>query len=288
MNRLNIYTFVTFFFFSTVAVNAAENNKLPRVSPIPGGIVLVKTISSDLPKPDSYFFGNKVALVSSKGYWVAVVGLSLDTSPGPHVLYTVSDNGEQNSFNFNVKKFKYPRQNIRIKNKRQVIPTADDLVRIEKENKLVRKAFSSWTQPKEHNFILSLPVRGRFSSKFGLRRFINNEPRKPHSGIDIAAPLGKKLRAPADGIVILTGDYFFNGNTVFIDHGYGLVGMYNHLDKILVTDGQKLKRGQVFGTIGKSGRVTGPHLHWSVSLNNARINPLLLLDKKSRKQLGVK
>lgn len=289
MKRVILSIFTTLFFFLTAYVSIAGNKPVPpRSSPIPGGIVLVKTMPTILPEPEAYFSGNRVAIIEINNIWTAIIGLSLGTSPGPHVLYTVSRNGEQNSYTFNVKKFTYPRQNLRIKNRRQVDPTASDLVRIKKESEIIHNAFERWTEKEPDDFIFSLPVKGRFSSKFGLRRFFNNEPRKPHSGIDIAAPLGTRIIAPADGKIIVTGNYFFNGNTVFIDHGHGLIGMYNHLDAIRVNQGQSIKRGQVIGTIGKTGRATGPHLHWSVSLNNARVNPLLLLNKKARKYLGVK
>jgi murein DD-endopeptidase MepM/ murein hydrolase activator NlpD len=271
--------------FSVIAEN---KTRLPKSSPIPGGIIIVKTVPANEQRPEAFFSGARVAVVKYNNVWVAIIGLSLDTTPGQHILYTVTKNGDQHSYSFTVEKHAYPRQNLRIKNKRQVVPSDSDMIRITKETKIIRSAFERWTNTNNANFIFSLPVKGRFSSKFGLRRYFNNEPRKPHSGIDIAAALGTKISAPADGTIITTGNYFFNGNTVFIDHGHGLIGMYNHLNKINVQPGQEILRGQVIGTIGKTGRVTGPHLHWSVSLNNARINPLLLLNNNARKSLGVK
>jgi len=124
------------------------------------------------------------------------------------------------------------------------------------------------------------PVAGPYSSPFGLKRFFNGEARAPHAGLDIAAPEGRPVQAPADGVVAQTGDYFFNGRTVLIDHGNGLVSMLCHLSEIRVQKGQQLKQGEVIGTVGKTGRATGPHLHWTVSLNDARIDPLLLLPAK--------
>ncbi|HEX7044746.1 MAG TPA: M23 family metallopeptidase, partial [Burkholderiales bacterium] len=96
-------------------------------------------------------------------------------------------------------------------------------------------------------------------------------------GVDIAAPRGTPVRAPADGVVAAVGDYFFNGLTVFLDHGQGLISMYNHLDRIAVEPGARVARGDVIGAVGATGRVTGPHLHWSVSLNNVRVDPLLFV-----------
>jgi murein DD-endopeptidase MepM/ murein hydrolase activator NlpD len=110
-----------------------------------------------------------------------------------------------------------------------------------------------------------------------LKRFFNGEPRAPHSGLDFAVPTGTPVAAPADGKVILTGDYFFNGNTVFLDHGQGLISMYCHLSVIDVKTGDTLARGQVLGKVGATGRVTGAHLHWNVSLNDARVDPAIFI-----------
>lgn len=107
--------------------------------------------------------------------------------------------------------------------------------------------------------------------------FFNGEERAPHSGLDIPAPVGQKVIAPADGIVVQTGNYFFNGNTIMIDHGQRLISMYCHLSKIDVEKGQAIRQGQLIGLVGKTGRVTGAHLHWGMSLNNARVDPQLFL-----------
>ena len=121
------------------------------------------------------------------------------------------------------------------------------------------------------------PVPGRQSSPFGVRRFFNGEERNPHSGLDFAASTGTPIKAPAAGKVILVGDYFFNGKTVFVDHGQGLISMFCHLSAIDVAVGQEIPRGGVLGKVGSTGRATGPHLHWNVSLNGSRIDPAIFI-----------
>ena len=152
-----------------------------------------------------------------------------------------------------------------------------NLKRVQKEQPIIRAAFNAFSPTTPSTFEMITPVVGPKSSSFGLRRFFNNQPRRPHSGMDIAAPTGTPVIAPAPGKVIETGDYFFNGKTVFIDHGQGLITMFCHLDSIEVKNGQMVSPGERVATVGATGRVTGPHLHWSVALNGALVDPALFL-----------
>jgi murein DD-endopeptidase MepM/ murein hydrolase activator NlpD len=158
-----------------------------------------------------------------------------------------------------------------------VEPEKRDLERITREQRRIGAALGKWTDTTPATLRFMLPVEGPMSSPFGLRRFFNEKPRKPHSGLDLAAPEGVPVRAPAAGVISDTGDFFFNGNTVFIDHGQGLVTLYCHLSRIDVKAGQTVAAGETIGAVGKTGRVTGAHLHWSVSLNDARVDPMLFL-----------
>ena len=171
----------------------------------------------------------------------------------------------------------YETQHITIKDKRKVNPEKRDMERITRETKTIKTALRHWSDQEAVPLNFIKPVDGPYSSPFGLRRFFNEQPRKPHSGLDIAAPEGAPILAPTSGTIIDTGAYFFNGNTVFIDHGQGLVTMYCHMSRIDVQPGQAVTAGEAIGLVGMTGRVTGPHLHWGVSLNDARVDPILFL-----------
>jgi murein DD-endopeptidase MepM/ murein hydrolase activator NlpD len=156
--------------------------------------------------------------------------------------------------------------------------------RVATETAKVRAVLDSFSSHAPGTLRLDQPVPGRRSSSFGLRRMFNGESRNPHSGMDIAAPTGTPIKAPLAGRVVDVGSYFFNGNNVVVDHGQGLLTMYCHLSKIRVEVGQALKRGDVLGDVGATGRVTGPHLHWGVSLNGAMVDPALFLPPPPKKK----
>lgn len=214
----------------------------------------------------------------------AVVGAGLDESPGRRVLAVATPSGNV-AIDFAVVHRDYPEQRLTTTNRRMVNPEPEDLRRIQRETALMREAYARRTPVSLSPAPFLTPAQGPHSSPFGLRRFWNDQPRSPHSGLDIAAPTGTPVRAPAPGEVVVTGTFHFNGNTVMIDHGGGLVTMYCHLDEIAVREGERLPRGGRIGLVGATGRVTGAHLHWSVSLAGARVDPLQMmavLDELSR------
>jgi len=161
------------------------------------------------------------------------------------------------------------------------------LARVAKEQTEVRDLWQSGTPRALWDGPWRMPVEGEVLHSFGFRRIINGEPRSPHNGEDIAAPLGTPVVAPNDGVARLTGERFFGGETVFLEHGAGLFTFYMHLSDIEVQDGQPVKKGDVIGKVGQTGRATGPHLHWGGRLNDARINPILLVQPEPRLDLGA-
>ncbi|HEY5682735.1 MAG TPA: peptidoglycan DD-metalloendopeptidase family protein [Sulfuricaulis sp.] len=256
---------------------SVQAQMLPRENPVPGGIAIVPVAPDSEPVPRVYYDDRRVLIVSHAEKWRAVVGLPLSLSPGSQILRVSDGTGRRRDISFDVRSKNYAAQYLTIKNRRMVEPSAEDLMRIEREQEIIRAAFTTWSDLPLKSLQFRLPVQGRISSIFGLRRFFNNEPRQPHSGIDIAAPTGTPVVAPLAGIVVESGEYFFNGKTIFLDHGQGLVSMFNHLNRILVERGKRVETGEKIGEIGKTGRVTGPHLHWTVSLNNSRVDPELFL-----------
>ncbi len=262
------------------ACGALQAAPLPQAEPVPGGIAVVPLGPDSGRAPRATFNGDRVMVLKGERKWLAVVGIPLGAKPG---TYAVRTQARESSFTVRAKQ--YAVQRVTIKNRRKVDPTALDMKRIRRESKVIHAALGAWHAKASVPLRFDLPVLGPVSSPFGLRRIFNGEPRAPHSGIDIAVPAGTPIRAPAAGRVAATGDFFFDGNMVMLDHGQGLVTMYAHMKKILVKKGQRVARGEVIGLVGRTGRATGPHLHWGVSLNNSRVDPTLFLSRESLAKL---
>jgi len=255
---------------------AAATARVPASQAVPGGVAVVPIAASSATAPQVRFQDRPVMVIRDADRWLAIVGLSLATKPGKHQLELQHAGGGSERLSFTVRPKQYREQRLKVP-PAQVNLSAADLARVEREQKLIRAALATFSETSPVSLQLTAPVSGQRSSSFGLRRFFNDEARNPHSGMDIAAPNGTPIRAANDGRVVETGNYFFNGNTVFIDHGLGLITMYCHLSRIGVTTGDTVKRGQVIGAVGATGRVTGPHLHFGVALNHDFVDPAWFL-----------
>lgn len=249
---------------------------LPTPDPVPGGIAVVP-VPGDR-RPEVYLGGERVLVTGEPGRWHAVVGIGLDTKPGPGTLQVRTPEFTR-TLSFRILAKEYTVQHVTLQDQRKVDPLPADLARIDAETALMNAARARWTDVDTPALVLELPVQGRISGNFGLRRVFNGAARQPHGGMDIVAPEGTPVAAPAAGSVALVGEYFFNGNTVFIDHGQRLLTLYCHLDRVHVQAGMTVAAGDIIGTVGRTGRASGPHLHWSVYLNGVAVNPGLLLGR---------
>lgn len=256
---------------------------LPKAESVPGGIALVDLgVVKDRANPPRAWFGEQPVLVAAeKGRWVAVLGLALELPVGTHRLRAIVA-GDEKTLPVEVGEKNYPVQRITLKDSSKVNLSASDEARAVNEITEIQGFKRHWREADDTDSDFVLPAEGRLASRFGLRRFFNGEPRSPHSGLDLAVPRGTPIRASAHGQVLAVDDYFFNGKTVFVDHGNGLITMYCHLDRIDVEAGDAVGQGQRIGLSGMTGRVSGPHLHWSVVLNGAMVDPALFITKTKK------
>ena len=251
---------------------------LPEESRVPGGIALVRlgAVSLNSAKPRVWLGEQPVWVSAKNGQWVAVVGLALDLPPGAHNLRT--DDGEvQRQVEFDVRPKNYPSQHIRLKDSSKVTLSPADEARAVAEIAEIQKLKRHWRDEEADDLQFIQPAAGRLASRFGLRRFFNGEARATHSGLDVAIGRGTPVKATARGTVLAVDDYFFNGKTVFVDHGNGLISMVCHLDRIDVQAGDPVSQGQRVGLSGMTGRASGPHLHWSMVLNGVMVDPALFI-----------
>lgn len=248
---------------------------LPGTSAVPGGVVVLPIGVTADPEPIVTFNGARVMTLRDTDRWLAVIGIPLGTAPGGSQIVVKRGNVVAR-IGFDIEAKTYAVQQLTVPPS-QVNLSRKDLARVDKERARIRRALATFSADRPGTLRLLQPTPGPRSSSYGLQRFFNKESRSPHTGMDIAAASGTPVQAAAAGTVVDTGDYFFNGNTVILDHGAGLVTMYCHLSRIGVEPGQRVRAGELLGAVGATGRVTGPHLHFGVTLNGTMVDPALFL-----------
>ena len=263
-----------------LAAAATTADAMPPHAPRPGGIAVIGLDLPSLPAAGVPLvtFGERRALVlKGDDKWLAVVGIPLDHQAGTASVRVADGNGgDPLEMPFEVLLHDYPEQRLNVA-RSYVDPSPAQLERILRERDIIERALGNWRDAALTDVLLQPPVPGPRSPSFGFRRVFNNEPRAPHKGMDIAAAAGTPVLAAGAGKVTAAGDFYFNGNTVIVDHGQGLVTMYCHLQAIGVGEGAIVAAGERIGTVGATGRVTGPHLHFGTYLNGTAVDPALLL-----------
>ncbi len=239
----------------------------------PGGIAFIDLGPAEGTTPEIEYNGRRVLVTRDDGRWRAAVGVPLGTRAGTEAVTMVDGTQRQ----FDVAEHAYREQHLTVA-PGFVSLSEENLARVSKERKIIDAALSNFRDASLDGIELQLPVEGPQSSSFGSRRFFNDEARSPHKGMDIAASAGTPILAPRAGVVTATGDYYFNGNTVIVDHGQGYITMYCHLSEIGVAEGQTVSTGDFLGAVGATGRVTGAHLHFGTYLNVTAVDPALLLE----------
>jgi murein DD-endopeptidase MepM/ murein hydrolase activator NlpD len=255
----------------------AATDARPNALQVPGGVARL-SLGPAAVRPTAYAGDVPLLVLGDVIDWVALVGIPLAARPGQASIDVQIVGGSKRPVRYTISAKKYAEQRL------NVAPGTVDLspeneARYERERAHQVTVMATFTEApaQASSLLMQVPVPGRRSSSFGLRRVFNGQSRNPHSGMDIAAATGTPVVAPLPGQVIDTGDYFFNGNTVWVDHGGGLLSMMCHLSAINVKPGDVLKTGERLGAAGATGRVTGPHLHWGVMLNRTMVDPALFL-----------
>jgi murein DD-endopeptidase MepM/ murein hydrolase activator NlpD len=248
---------------------------VPAHSPWPGGIAVLRLYGDA--RPLVLADAKPALLMRDRQGWTAIIGIALEQDAPGTLRVSVSAPGMADyDVIIDVRKNHYDEQRLDV-DRKYVEPSAEQLERIVAERKIIDQALANVRGVDVTAVQMTAPVGGRRSSSFGLRRFFNDQPRSPHKGMDIAAVAGTPVVAPLSGMVTERGDFYFNGNTVIIDHGQGLISLYCHLSEILAEPGQDIPAGTVLGKVGATGRVTGAHLHFATYMNGTAVDPALFL-----------
>lgn len=276
MNRRRFLASLPPFVFTPAGLARAASARFPRASPVPGGVARV-ALGAASEAPRARMGAQRVLVMRDGAEWVALVGIALATSPGSTLQVEAERaDGAIERHEVAVTHKAYASQHLKVP-PGKVELSAEDLARYERERVHLAGVIKTFTEDTPADLAMRQPTPGRRSSSFGLRRYFNGQARNPHGGMDIAAPTGTPVVAAAAGRVIDVGDYFFSGRTIILDHGAGLLSLYAHLSGVDTAIARKVAAGAPIGKVGATGRVTGPHLHFTVYMNTAAVDPALFL-----------
>jgi murein DD-endopeptidase MepM/ murein hydrolase activator NlpD len=249
-----------------------------------GGVIYIKILQKDNSVPEVEWMDRDVYLLyrSDRKIFEGFIAADLEQKPGIYnlsILFKSPGNAtlipvKVLEKDYGVRKLTLPDKQVNLNKK--------DLDRANKEKRTMDQLWGASTPSPYWKSPFIMPLNSEIIGPFGRRSIINDQPRSPHTGVDLRGKKGTPVIASNNGKVILTGNHFFTGNTVVIDHGAGITSMYFHLDKINVIRGDDISRGDILGTVGSTGRATGPHLHWGVRINGSRIDPLSLVELSNK------
>lgn len=293
MNKLPLRFFLVFIvylaFVTQASAQTPDANAILQTISLGDALIykgeakLVDIYHPAFTKAELSWQGKKITFTKAPGesnpQWQALLALGLQSKAQTAPLSIRYSDGKKSQTvtkTFTVQEKSYPVQKLTVAPK-YVSPPPAVLERIKKEQQEMRTAFASVTSTRHWSVPFTRPVEGVVTSQYGLSREFNGEKRNPHRGLDLNASLGDPILAAESGVVTLVADHYYGGKTVVIDHGLGVLSAYLHMDSFSVSKGQNVNRGQQIGTVGKTGRVTGPHLHLSISVLGQSINPTLLL-----------
>jgi murein DD-endopeptidase MepM/ murein hydrolase activator NlpD len=260
---------------------AARSAPDPPVAAAQGGVARVQ-LGKGAQAPKAWLDGRRLLVRRERGEWIALAGIPLGAKAGAKLSVEITHaDGRCAARAVRVVEKTYLTQHITVPPDQAELPP-EQLARYEQEREHLRRVLQTFTEEGPASIALLPPVEGRRSGSFGLRRIINGVARSPHTGMDIAADVGMSIAAPAPGRVIDTGEYLFLGRTLVLDHGQGLLSLYAHLSALDAALGDPVAAGAPIGKVGMTGRVTGPHLHFSVYLNAVAVDPAIFLPAVSR------
>ena len=249
---------------------------------VPGEVLAVDVVApADATEVSVTALGQEAAAWRlGDGRWRALIGIDLEVKPGPQVITATVRGRARDPLTghtaINIEPKEFPTRTLTVDPK-FVTPPPSARPRIAREAAELGHLFSTVTPSGAWPGAFSAPIEGALVSGFGVRSVFNGQPRAPHGGADFASAAGTPVAAPNAGIVVLAGDLYFTGNTVVLDHGEGLVSLFAHLSRMDVRQGESVAKGAVLGAVGATGRVTGPHLHWTVRLHGTHVDPMSLV-----------